>query len=244
MIKLYQFAISHYCEKVRWALDYKGLPYKKINLLPGFHLKTILKNHKRSSVPVLTDGDTHIQNSAEIITFLDNEYPQKPLTPTDETLKSESQKWESYLDENLGVDVRLCCYHIMLEYPKLVIPFFTHGSPWYSKFLIPMVYSKIREKMRYFMKINNESFKISKQRLHEVIDSLNERMQNHSHLVGDSFTRADLTAASLLAPLRMPQGYGLKWPDEIPDELSSFFSEFDNKIQWVDRLYKDYRMQQ
>jgi len=25
MIKLYQFQFSHYCEKMRWALDYKGI---------------------------------------------------------------------------------------------------------------------------------------------------------------------------------------------------------------------------
>ena len=34
---LYQFPISHYCEKVRWAMDYKKLEYKAKNLLPGLH---------------------------------------------------------------------------------------------------------------------------------------------------------------------------------------------------------------
>ena len=27
MITLYQFQFSHFCEKARWALDYKGVPY-------------------------------------------------------------------------------------------------------------------------------------------------------------------------------------------------------------------------
>ena len=57
MIKLYQFPISHYCEKIRWALEYKGLEYRKVNLLPGFHIKTTTKLVGKSSVPVLTDGD-------------------------------------------------------------------------------------------------------------------------------------------------------------------------------------------
>ncbi|MCP3675846.1 MAG: glutathione S-transferase family protein, partial [Gammaproteobacteria bacterium] len=43
MIKLYQFPISHYCEKIRWSLDYKNLDYKIINLLPGLHIKTTKK---------------------------------------------------------------------------------------------------------------------------------------------------------------------------------------------------------
>ena len=42
-IKLYQFCISHYCEKARWALDYKGINYQTVNLLPGQHVNTIRK---------------------------------------------------------------------------------------------------------------------------------------------------------------------------------------------------------
>ena len=37
MIELYQFPLSHFCEKARWALDYKSIAYRPVNLLPGFH---------------------------------------------------------------------------------------------------------------------------------------------------------------------------------------------------------------
>ena len=40
-VKLYQFCISHYSEKVRWALDYKDIKYQPVNLLPGQHSRTI-----------------------------------------------------------------------------------------------------------------------------------------------------------------------------------------------------------
>lgn len=42
-LKLYQFAISHYCAKIRWALDHKGLNHETVNLVPGQHVKTIRK---------------------------------------------------------------------------------------------------------------------------------------------------------------------------------------------------------
>ena len=32
-MKLYQFAISHFSEKVRWALDYKNLNYQPVFLI-------------------------------------------------------------------------------------------------------------------------------------------------------------------------------------------------------------------
>ena len=59
-VRLYQFAISHYSEKVRWALDHKGIRYQPVNLLPGQHMATIRKlTGQSSSVPVLEhDKDT------------------------------------------------------------------------------------------------------------------------------------------------------------------------------------------
>ena len=54
---LYQFPISHFCEKARWALDYKGLDYTTKNLLPGLHVKTTKKLAARSSVPGTFAGD-------------------------------------------------------------------------------------------------------------------------------------------------------------------------------------------
>ncbi len=41
-MKLHQFQFSHYNEKARWALDFKGLKYEKRSLLPGFHMPVIL----------------------------------------------------------------------------------------------------------------------------------------------------------------------------------------------------------
>ena len=38
---LYQFPISHYCEKARWQLDHKGLAYRTRNLLPGLQIRTV-----------------------------------------------------------------------------------------------------------------------------------------------------------------------------------------------------------
>lgn len=103
MIQLYQFPISHYCEKVRWALDFKGVEYQTINLLPGFHIKKIKQANPKSSVPVLIDGEETLQNSADIITYLDTKYPQNTLTPVNSEEKQQALDWERYLDENLGV---------------------------------------------------------------------------------------------------------------------------------------------
>ena len=84
MMKLLEFPHSHYCEKARWALDYKGVPFQPVPILPGFHLWTVRKFAKETSVPVLLDGDRVIQGSSEIIDYLDTTVPARPLTPINE----------------------------------------------------------------------------------------------------------------------------------------------------------------
>lgn len=52
MFELYDFRSSHFSEKARWALDFKGIPYTPRHLLPGFHMRTARKLAPRSCVPI------------------------------------------------------------------------------------------------------------------------------------------------------------------------------------------------
>jgi len=94
MTTLYQFRCSHFCEKVRWALDYKGIPYTQKNLLPGFHIKAARKLAPKSCLPILVDGETIVRDSTSIISFLDRRSPDRPLTPRDPTEAKEALEWE------------------------------------------------------------------------------------------------------------------------------------------------------
>ena len=80
-IVLHQFPISHYCEKVRWALDYKGVDYRLKNHLPGLHLKKMKAVAPFSSVPVLEHDGHYVHDSAAIISYLDTQFPARSLTP-------------------------------------------------------------------------------------------------------------------------------------------------------------------
>ncbi len=54
---LYQFPISHYCEKTRWQLEHKGLDYRTRNLLPGPHRLRTQWLARINTLPILRDGD-------------------------------------------------------------------------------------------------------------------------------------------------------------------------------------------
>lgn len=231
MLTLLQFPISHYCEKIRWTLDYKNIDHEVINLLPGLHVLKTKKLAPNTSVPILVHDDKVIQGSSKIITYLDKVYPEKSLTPEKGKLKDNALEWEKYVDKEVGINVRRCCYHILLEHPDILIKYFAHQGPWYGKPLLRFMFPKLKKKMREIMNINEKTAETSKTHLSIAIDKIYSHLQEHSFLVGNQFTRADLAAASLIAPLRMPEKYGLNWPKNVPAQLEKLTEEFKEKTK-------------
>ena len=62
--RLYTFTISHFAEKARWALDYKGIHYQEKRLVPGSHFPIVKRIAPRTCVPVLRDAGCVIQGSS------------------------------------------------------------------------------------------------------------------------------------------------------------------------------------
>lgn len=238
---LYQFPISHYCEKIRWAMDYKGLDYKIKNLFPGLHLLTTKRIAPKTYLPILIDQGEKIQNSHIVLNYLDAKYPEKPLSPKDPILLEKVLEWEKYCDVEIGVHIRRYCYHILLAEPKIVIPFFTQGGPFWGPVFFKLFFSKLEPTMRKVMAIDEEGAKKSEIRIQNAINKLYEEYQQREFLVGDSFSRADLAAASLLAPLITPQGYGLDWPEKMPARLQKFIDKNETKLDRFRCLYRDFR---
>ncbi len=242
MLTLYQFAISHFCEKARWALAYKKLEYERKNLLPGPHLaQTKRMGADISATPILNHDGKLIQGSGHIISHLDQHFPDRSLTPKNPQLKAKCLEWETYLDQEVGVQVRRYCYHYLLQYPAMVIPLYTQGGPWYGAMLYKLIFPKLRARMRQAMKINEATARESKHRFEAAIERINEHFQDHEFLVGEQFTRADLTAAALFAPLVQPKQFGLRWPAEWPLEISAEVQDILPGLDWVTKFYDQYR---
>ncbi|MGD8592497.1 MAG: glutathione S-transferase family protein [Gammaproteobacteria bacterium] len=241
MLILYQFPVSHYCEKVRWALDFKGLEYQVTNLLPGAHIKFVQSIAPKTEVPVLRHDTKIIQGSSEIITYLDRVFPDKSLTPSDPALKQQVLDWETFADENIGPHTRLYCYHFLLDNPDIVVPLLSHGQPWHKRWVFRIIFPKVRVKLRKFMHINDRTAEISLKKLKRAIDKLAAELATKPFLSGDQFTRADLAAASLLAPLCTPEKYGVNWPEKLPKDLQQTIDSFKDKLDWINTLYQIYR---
>jgi len=124
-MKLLEFPHSHYCEKARWALDHKGIPYQAVAIMPGFHMITVRKYAADTSVPVLLDNNEAVQGSSEIINYLEQKHPACPLTPTDAVERRACLEIERAMDEKLGENIRRVLYYKLLAYPDFIRYCFT-----------------------------------------------------------------------------------------------------------------------
>lgn len=239
-LKLYQFPISHYCEKVRWALDLKGLHYQTQNLLPGFHIKVIRQFSKSTAVPLLKHGDHAIQGSAEILDYLDTIKVDTCYTPVDATL---AREWESRLDSELGPATRVFAYYYLLDQPKIIVPWLSTGLPFYSRWLFRLLFPKIAQVMRKKMRINAEHADSSRQTIETFLTEIAAIYRSGSYLAGNLFSRADIAACSLLAPLFMPKEYGISWgaQQDLPKELKVWMQSHHNDLTEIANVYSNNR---
>ncbi|MDX1804237.1 MAG: glutathione S-transferase family protein [Alcanivorax sp.] len=238
---LHQFPISHYCEKVRWALDYKGLKYRLRNHLPGLHLKKVRKMAPRSSVPLLQHEGLVIQGSELIISYLDERFPERSLSPPVAPDRDEAIRWEVFCDEQIGPHVRRFCYDTLLEHPDIVIPFFSKGGPFWAPVFLRLAFPKLQAVMRQAMEIHEPQVSESRAILEQSLQTLAAATRGRDYLVGNTFSRADLAADSLLAPLFMPPEYGLDWPADMPEPLQSWVDSQQPNLAWASGIYRKHR---
>ena len=234
---LYQFPISHYCEKARWALEYKNIDYDLVNLVPGPHRSALQKlGTTHSFTPVLVDQDKVIQGSEPIIDFLEAKIKHPPLTPTDPEASSMAHEWARFADQNIGIPLRLYFYFYILPQRQLAINLLTEDCPWWSNPLYAVAFPAIRKVMRSGMKINEENALKARGTLLRSLDQITERLTGRNYLVDNRFTRADLAVVALLAPC---------WRDiaNASSELQSLIDIMLNHeaVQWAREVYANHR---
>ena len=241
MTLLYQFPFSHFCEKARWALDYKGISYRAVNLLPGFHLRTVGKLARKTCTPVLCDGGSIIQDSSAIIDYLDANYPNPSLTPPDPDAARQAIEWEDYFDEEIGVTIRLWFYFHCLSDRRLALRFLLQDAAWHKRPLFMLAYPKVRSAMLEFMNISADTARQSEERLRAALDRLDEALVGRGFLVGDRFSRADLTACALLSPCCLPDDAAAS--EMFPAATRKLRNEMKDRrfFRWVRSIYEEYR---
>jgi glutathione S-transferase len=242
---LWQLEVSHYVEKVRWALDCKRVPHIRRSLLPGFHTVEAKRlTGDTSTVPVLTIDGRSIGDSTQIIAVIEQRWPAPPLYPEDAAQLRRALELEEFFDAELGPHIRRAFYHELLPHPELAVPLFTRGDPRAARTLLEQ-FPTLRAGIQQKFEISPEAAADSRAKMVAAIDRLEREISPTGYLVGDSFTVADLTAAALLYPVARPPEfpYPMLADDDLPDSWRQFLDSLAHRPggRWVASIYRRHR---
>jgi glutathione S-transferase len=214
---LWQFRVSHYNEKARWALDYKKVPHERRSVLPGFHIPRIMMLSGQKTVPVLIlDGKT-VADSTRIIEALEKAYPDPPLYPADPAERRRALDLEEYFDVELGPYIRLRFFHEVLEDSDFTAALLSGGFGPGTRRFYRAAFPVIRRLMKFDMKINESTAQQAQAKIVLALERIASEIRPSGYLVGDRFSVADLTAAALLLPLTFPPEFPYPPPQPYPE---------------------------
>ena len=209
---------SHYSEKARWALDWLSLPYREQPHVPLLH-RLATTRRGGGSVPLLVHGAERFIDSTDIMIHADAIAGGDRLYPRDEALGREVAALEERFDEELGPHARRWAYAHLLPDVRLLQRLMTRGTPWHEARILTLIMPKVRGLIRSSLKITPESTSRSLERVRGVFCAVDERLgDGRTFLACDRFTAADLTFASLAAPVLFPPEYRAAYPalDDAP----------------------------
>ena len=241
---LWQLEVSHYNEKVRWALDYKRVPHVRRSLLPGLHaLKARRLTGDVATTPVLTLDGRSIGDSTRIIAAIEERWPEPSLYPEAQAPRRRALELEEFFDEKLGPHIRRAVYHELLAHPEMVIPLFTRGRRLPARMLVRGAFPLLRAGMRRSMDIRAAAAERSREKTVAAMDRLENEIGPHGYLVGDAFTVADLTAAALFYPVIRPREFPYPSVVEPPESGREFLDALTERPggDWIAQMYRRHR---
>jgi glutathione S-transferase len=242
---LWQLEISHYNEKIRWALDYKRIPHIRRSLLPGVHLIVArrLTHGEVDTTPVLTIDGRSIGDSTRILAAIEQRWPDPPLYPADPDQRARALELEEFFDEQLGPHIRRAVYFVLLDEPDIVLPLFLHGQRLPARLLLKAMFPVLQVGMRKRMQIEPEAAAESRDMCVAAMDRLEAEIEPTGYLVGDSFTVADLTAASLFYPLVQPRQFPYPSVTRVPEAAHEFIASLAGRpgARWATEMYERHR---
>jgi glutathione S-transferase len=244
---LWHIRISHYSEKARWALAFKGVEHERRAPLPGAHMLYALwlTRGSEKTFPVMRLDGKVIGDSTAIIAALEERFPEPALYPTDAAERSRALELEDWFDERLGPSVRLAAWHDVIADRESLTEIVKSNLPSALQGVGPATAAAARY-TRGFVGVryragDDEAVERARADVLAGLDRLEQGLGGGEYLVDGRFTVADLTAASLFYPLvNPPEGPTLPPP---PASLERFRAPLKGRpgYLWVQEMFRRHR---
>ena len=240
---LWHFPISHFNEKVRWALDWKGIPHRREALGPGY-LPRAWWASGQVRLPILFVDGAVVADSTRIIETLERRNPERPLYPSDPAERQRALALEDFFDEEVGSPVRTTILAPLFEAdPDAALDLLTIGMGGGSRRMAAMIFPVFRAFYRFRHGMTDVAVAPAPAIVRSAFDRVAAEIGPSGYLVGDRFSVADLAAASLLAALVAPREHPYPPPEPLPPSWQAFRASLADHpgLHWVQEMYRRHR---
>jgi glutathione S-transferase len=192
MMRLHQFAISPFCDKVRRALRVKGQTFDVVEVPVTRAPMALRRLNPAGKVPVLEHAGRLLADSSEILLYLEDVFPNPPLLPMDARERALCHMLEDWADESLyfyQLRLRATFPHNAQRWLEALLAHEPAPLRLMAKGVVPRVVRKQLAKQGVGLK--SEAQVLAEVQRH--LDALVDWLGDNPWLVGQGITIADLS---------------------------------------------------
>lgn len=241
-LRLYTFSISHFSEKIRWTLGLEKIPFVEIPWAPPFHVIDARRSGGATTVPVIEENGQRVQDSTRILHWLDTHRGPLTLLPVDEAARSEALAIEARFDDVGNHVIRLAYDHVLPNTDAVVAVWGIDATPMQRR-VLRAVFPVFRVLFRRRLDTSPDRIRESRAGIEAGLAFVEERVARGRYLVGDRLSIADVTAASLLAPLACPPEHPVYASAPFRAGIEGLIEPWRSRpaLEWVRAMYRDHR---
>ncbi len=201
MIRLHQFEISPFCDKIRRILHVKGLAYEVREVPLSQALTAVKKVNPIGKLPCLEHDGRFVADSTDIAHYLEERFPEPPLVPRDPKLRALCHVLEDWADESLyfyEMRLRFTLAHNAARH----VPALTAHDPGWMKTAARFVVPSLMRGVLSRQGLGRKPVAMVVRDLERHADAVAGLLGEGDWLVGDSLTLADLSVFAELACIR------------------------------------------
>lgn len=219
---------SPWSERVRWAFEFKGLAYARRPYDPMTGEADLKAMTGQTSVPVLVTYYGPIADSTAILDWLEASHGEPALMPEDPVEHGQVVLWEEVMARVFGPAGRdILTRNLIASGNEQLAGVGTFLETKYG--------------------CTDYAGRRASATCTRILESLLAHLKGRDYLVGDRFTRADLTAAALLTAANPPSEEVFKFSEQFAF-LRPFFDvpaarepRFAPVLAWRDAIYANHR---
>lgn len=154
---------------------------------------------------------------------------------------------EAWFDIQLGISTRCWLYAQVIDHRQMMKQLWLPPNSGLGNLAFELTYPYMRQKVREVYTATPEGAARSLQKIRRIFDQVGDWLApGQDYLVGDRFTAADLTFASLAAPILFPPEYGFQLSSmtQLPNTMAAIIQSFRQTMAgaYALRIYREHRL--